>query len=102
MSMLYGTLAEFCTDKTCEVMSAGSKYEYLWADGVKIKKPVRLSAPDYIDKLFDWVESQVRGGRLSSAVRVRAAPWHAPGVLSRPPWVLCARTPSSGLPARAD
>eukprot|EP00983_Pelagomonas_calceolata_P101716 1158729-Pelagomonas_calceolata.AAC.5 len=31
----------------------------VWADGVKIKKPVRLSAPEYIDKLFDWIESQV-------------------------------------------
>ncbi len=38
------------------------QYEYLWADGVKIKKPLRLSAPEYIDKLFDWVEAQVRPG----------------------------------------
>jgi hypothetical protein len=28
---------------------------------VKIKKPVRLSAPEYIDKLFDWIEAQVGG-----------------------------------------
>ena len=28
VSMLYGTLAEFCTEKSCEVMSASSKYEY--------------------------------------------------------------------------
>ncbi len=35
------------------------QYEYLWADGVKYKKPVRLSAPEYIDKLFDWIEAQV-------------------------------------------
>jgi MOB kinase activator 1 len=36
----------------------------LWADGVKYKKPVRLSAPEYVDKLFDWVEAQVgREGR---------------------------------------
>lgn len=58
-SVLYSTLAEFCTERTCVVMSAGSKYEYLWADGVKYKKPVRLSAPEYVDKLFDWVEAQV-------------------------------------------
>lgn len=25
ISILYGTLGEFCTDRTCEVMSAGSK-----------------------------------------------------------------------------
>lgn len=40
--------------------AAALQYEYLWADGVKYKKPVRLSAPEYVDKLFDWVEAQVR------------------------------------------
>lgn len=35
------------------------QYEYLWADGVKVKKPTRLSAPEYINNLFDWIESQV-------------------------------------------
>ncbi|KAJ9533820.1 hypothetical protein QJQ45_026897 [Haematococcus lacustris] len=59
VSVLYATLGEFCTDRTCEVMSASSKYEYLWADGVKVRKPIRLSAPEYIDKLFDWIEAQV-------------------------------------------
>lgn len=39
------------------------QYEYLWADGVKYKKPVRLSAPEYVDKLFDWVEAQVGRGK---------------------------------------
>lgn len=40
--------------------SCCKQYEYLWADGVKYKKPVRLSAPEYVDKLFDWIEDQVR------------------------------------------
>ena len=35
------------------------QYEYLWADGVKVKKPTRLSSPAYINNLFDWIESQV-------------------------------------------
>ena len=35
------------------------QYEYLWADGMKIKKPTRMSAPEYINSLFDWIESQV-------------------------------------------
>lgn len=41
ISVLYSTLEDFCTDRTCEIMSAGGKYEYLWADGVKVKRPVR-------------------------------------------------------------
>lgn len=43
----------------CPVMSAGPQYEYLWADGIKVKTPLKLSAPDYINCLFDWVEDQV-------------------------------------------
>ena len=33
ISILYGTLTEFCTTENCPIMSAGPKYEYLWADG---------------------------------------------------------------------
>lgn len=47
----------------CPVMCAGPQYEYLWADGTKVKTPVKLSAPDYINCLFDWVEDQVGSGR---------------------------------------
>ena len=32
------------------------QFEYLWADGVKVKKPVQLSAPHYISALFEWIE----------------------------------------------
>ena len=35
------------------------QYEYLWADGVKVKKPIKLTAPQYINALFDWIEDQV-------------------------------------------
>lgn len=62
--MLFGTLEELCTDSTCEVMSAGAKYEYLWADGVKVKKPIKLSAPQYINHLFDWIESQIDNDKV--------------------------------------
>jgi hypothetical protein len=40
------------------------QYEYLWADGVRVKKPIRLTAPEYINALCDWIESQV-GGHLA-------------------------------------
>ena len=36
------------------------QYEYLWADGVKVKKPIKLTAPQYVNALFDWIEEQVR------------------------------------------
>jgi len=57
--MLYGTITEFCTPQACPVMSAGPKYEYHWADGVAIKKAIKVSAPEYVDYLMNWVQSQL-------------------------------------------
>jgi MOB kinase activator 1 len=59
INMLYGTITEFCTPQECPIMSAGAKYEYHWCDGVQFKKPVKLSAPEYVDYLMTWVQSQL-------------------------------------------
>lgn len=45
-------------------MSGGSRFEYLWADGVKYKKPTKLPAPKYISLLMDWVEEQINNDEL--------------------------------------
>mmetsp|Transcript_8795 Transcript_8795/g.21249 ORF Transcript_8795/g.21249 Transcript_8795/m.21249 type:complete len:217 (+) Transcript_8795:219-869(+) len=58
INVLYATLEEFCTSDTCPSMTAGPKYEYLWADGVKVKRPIHVSANDYVNRLFEWVEDQ--------------------------------------------
>jgi MOB kinase activator 1 len=44
VNLLYGSIIEFCTPQTCEVMSAGPKYEYLWADGDSVRSPLLLTA----------------------------------------------------------
>lgn len=59
MNLLYGTLTEFCTPENCPTMTAGPKYEYRWADGVQIKKPIEVSAPKYVEYLMDWIEAQL-------------------------------------------
>lgn len=59
VQLLYGTVAEVCTEESCPIMSGGPKYEYLWQDGVEFKKPKALSAPDYIDHLMDWIQNQI-------------------------------------------
>ena len=80
INMLYGTITEFCTEQSCTVMSAGPKYEvriqqlsedeswylmhywisqYHWADGNQVKKPIKCSAPKYIDFLMTWVQVRV-------------------------------------------
>eukprot|EP01088_Endostelium_zonatum_P012364 TRINITY_DN26567_c0_g1_i1.p1 TRINITY_DN26567_c0_g1~~TRINITY_DN26567_c0_g1_i1.p1 ORF type:complete len:222 (-),score=46.18 TRINITY_DN26567_c0_g1_i1:115-780(-) len=57
INLLFGSISEFCTATTCPVMSAGPKYDYLWADGEKIKTPIKVSAPDYVDYLMNWVQA---------------------------------------------
>ena len=57
--MLYGTITDFCTEDNCPIMSAGPKYEYHWADGRSVKKPIKCSAPKYIDFLMTWVQDQL-------------------------------------------
>lgn len=59
ISVLYATLGDYCTDAACPKMTAGAKYEYRWADGVRVKKPIECSAPKYVDYLLEWVERQV-------------------------------------------
>ncbi|KAK6131796.1 hypothetical protein DH2020_034492 [Rehmannia glutinosa] len=59
VNVLYATLTEFCTSATCPIMSAGPMYEYRWADGVTIKKPIVVSAPKYVEYLMDWIEAQL-------------------------------------------
>lgn len=41
ISLLHGVLMDECTPVSCPSMTAGPKFEYKWADGVKIKKPMR-------------------------------------------------------------
>jgi len=57
-NMIYGTCAEFCTNETCKQMSAG-RNEYLWKDEKNYKKPTKVSAPEYIDLLLNWVNEQI-------------------------------------------
>ena len=35
------------------------RFEYLWADGTNVKKPIKCSAPKYIDYLMTWVQEQL-------------------------------------------
>ncbi|KAH9359825.1 hypothetical protein HPB48_015709 [Haemaphysalis longicornis] len=37
----------------------GQEYEYHWADGQMVKKPIKCSAPEYIDYAMTWVQDQL-------------------------------------------
>ena len=42
-----------------DVTLIACRYEYLWADGTEVKKPIKLSAPEYVDYLMTWVQKQL-------------------------------------------
>lgn len=58
VSILYGVVADNCTAETCPTMSAGSRFEFLWADKIQ-RKPIRVTAPIYVDNLMTWIENQL-------------------------------------------
>ena len=35
------------------------RYEYHWADGKTVKRPIKCSAPKYVDYLMSWVQDQL-------------------------------------------
>ncbi|PWN50493.1 putative MOB1 protein [Violaceomyces palustris] len=61
VNMLYGTITEFCTPSECPVMCAGPRFEYHWQDANSqlYKKPTKMSAPEYVDCLMNWVQNQL-------------------------------------------
>ena len=52
VTMLYGTLSEYCTDRSCPIMSAGAVREYCWTDP-STGQATSCSAPKYVDMLVD-------------------------------------------------
>lgn len=64
VEMVHQMVAEFCTESACPVMSAGSKFEYLWADGKEYRQPTKVCAPKYVELLFAWVQAQLDDERL--------------------------------------
>ena|SRR5580704_15959900 len=61
--MLYSTVTEFCSPAACPTMSAGQRYEYLWADPSSTSKsraePIKMSAPEYVDTLMTYIQSNI-------------------------------------------
>lgn len=74
LNLIYGSMCDDCTDGSCPIMSAGGKYEYLWADAERYKSPTRVSAPKYVDLLMDWVDKQLADEALFPVAGGRAFP----------------------------
>lgn len=58
INMLYSTITKLCSPSSCPKMMATEEYEYLWQDtqSSHYRKPTRLSAPEYVENLMQWVQ----------------------------------------------
>lgn len=43
----------------CITNTNNNRYEYHWADGVEVKKAMKVSAPEYVDFLMTWIQKQL-------------------------------------------
>jgi|UniRef100_A0AC35GVS4 hypothetical protein len=59
INLLYGTISDVCSRESCPTMSGGARYEYLWQDGDRYKKPTKLPAPMYVNELMEWIELRI-------------------------------------------
>ncbi|KAH7090258.1 Mob1/phocein [Paraphoma chrysanthemicola] len=59
INLLYGSITEFCSPQSCPEMKATDEFEYLWQDAEAYKKPTKMPAPQYIEHLMAWVQSNV-------------------------------------------
>ncbi|KAF2654074.1 hypothetical protein K491DRAFT_717483 [Lophiostoma macrostomum CBS 122681] len=59
INLLYGGITEFCSPQSCPEMKATDEFEYLWQDSENYKKPTKMPAPEYIEHLMAWVQSNI-------------------------------------------
>lgn len=60
-NVMYSIISEYCSEQSCPCMSAGSRYEYMWADraSAEFRRPKVVPAKRYVELLMQWVERQV-------------------------------------------
>ncbi|KAJ5070137.1 mob kinase activator-like 1 [Anaeramoeba ignava] len=56
VNLLVGAIEGDCTKESCPSMTAGPKFEFFWAEK---KKLVRITATEYIQRVLDYVASEL-------------------------------------------
>jgi MOB kinase activator 1 len=64
VSLLYGICADDAQRFTKPGDGFPPGFEYRWADGVKVTKPMRCSSPEYVDYVMTWVENQINNEEI--------------------------------------
>lgn len=52
---LYDPIRVECSQVNCPQMMGSMHHEYLWSDSKNTKRPVRMSAQEYVNNLFQWI-----------------------------------------------
>ena len=55
----HGLFTLWCLFSRLTIFLIACRFEYLWADGTNVKKPIKCTAPKYIDYLMTWVQEQL-------------------------------------------
>lgn len=53
----HGQYAPLRSLAAADQMHVAGRYEYLWEDGVRYKRPTKLPAPEYVDALMNWAQN---------------------------------------------
>jgi len=64
ISLLYGLVADDAAKFTKPGEGFPPGFEYRWADGVSITKPIRVSSAEYTDYVMIWIEDQISNEQL--------------------------------------
>ncbi|KAI4215795.1 MAG: hypothetical protein LQ351_001782 [Letrouitia transgressa] len=59
INLLYGSITEFCSPQSCPEMKATDEFEYLWQDSENFKRPTKMPAPEYVEHLMAWIQSNI-------------------------------------------
>ena len=62
VSLLYGLCADDAQKYTKPGEGFPPGFQYLWADGVKVRSPIKCSSPEYVDFVMTWIEDQINNG----------------------------------------
>lgn len=79
-----GSKSRSCVDRRLDLcpprspLTPLSNFEYQWADEV-IKTPIAVSAPEYMDYLFLWIQAQLTNPTFFPT---KPGPLHSPLILS--------------------
>uniref|UniRef100_A0A7S2W3I1 Uncharacterized protein n=1 Tax=Mucochytrium quahogii TaxID=96639 RepID=A0A7S2W3I1_9STRA len=74
ISLLYGLVADDAGKYTKPGDGFPPGFEYRWADGVNIVKPMRCSSPEYVDYVMMWVEDQINNEDIFPVQETQAFP----------------------------